>query len=31
MRPFSLNGLMPTRTSRQLRQDATVIKEHVDA
>jgi hypothetical protein len=28
---FSLNGLMPTRTGRQLRQDATVIKEHVDA
>ncbi|MCJ2006339.1 phage holin family protein [Methylobacterium sp. J-092] len=30
-RRFSLNGLMPTRTGRQLRQDATVIKEHVDA
>ncbi|TXN64047.1 phage holin family protein [Methylobacterium sp. WL6] len=28
---FSLNGLMPTRTGRQLRQDATVIKEHADA
>ncbi|MCJ2040401.1 phage holin family protein [Methylobacterium sp. J-059] len=30
-RRFSLDGLMPTRTSRQLRQDAAVIKEHVDA
>ncbi|MCJ2079297.1 phage holin family protein [Methylobacterium sp. E-016] len=28
---FSLNGLMPTRTGRQLRQDTTVIKEHADA
>ncbi|TXM93779.1 phage holin family protein [Methylobacterium sp. WL116] len=28
---FSLKGLMPTRTGRQLRQDATVIKEHADA
>ena len=28
---FSLNWLMPTRTGRQLRLDATVIKEHVDA
>ncbi|TXN62274.1 phage holin family protein [Methylobacterium sp. WL6] len=30
-RRFSLNWLMPTRTGRQRRQDATVIKEHVDA
>ncbi|MCJ2009323.1 phage holin family protein [Methylobacterium sp. J-092] len=30
-RRFSLNGLMPTRTGQQLRQDAAVIKEHVDA
>ena len=28
---FSLSALVPTRTGRQLRQDATVIKEHVDA
>ena len=28
---FSFGALVPTRTSRQLRQDATVIKEHVDA
>ncbi|WP_246686663.1 phage holin family protein [Methylobacterium sp. WL30] len=28
---FSLKGLMPTRTGRQLRQDANVIKEHADA
>ncbi|MCJ2115689.1 phage holin family protein [Methylobacterium sp. J-001] len=28
---FSVDGLLPTRTGRQLRQDAVVIKEHVDA
>lgn len=28
---FSLDALIPTRTGRQLRQDATVIKEHMDA
>ena len=28
---FSLGALVPTRTGRQLRQDATVVKEHVDA
>ena len=28
---FSLGALVPTRTGRQLRQDATIIKEHVDA
>ncbi|TXM90916.1 phage holin family protein [Methylobacterium sp. WL116] len=28
---FSLDALVPTRTGRQLRQDASVIKEHVDA
>ncbi|WP_409566658.1 phage holin family protein [Methylobacterium sp. E-005] len=26
---FSVDGLIPTRTGRQLRQDAVVIKEHV--
>lgn len=30
-RRFSLDGLLPTRTGRQLRQDAAVIQEHVDA
>lgn len=29
-RRFSLDALVPTRTGRQLRHDATVIKEHVD-
>jgi hypothetical protein len=28
---FSLDALIPTRTGRQLRQDVTVIKEHMDA